>query len=111
MHEWDSKLYVENRGFIGNTVLLAKISSAISEAGENLHVQFRSVRASVSGLQWNRDTGASLRSETNGVAERAVRRVKEGTSVARVQSGPLGGWWDCAMEGYCYLDNVLDTNG
>ena len=31
-------------------------------------------------LQWNHDTGTPHRSETNKVAERAVRRVKEGTT-------------------------------
>ena len=32
--------------------------------------------------QWNRDTSTPHRSEKNGVAERAVRRVKEGTAIA-----------------------------
>ena len=34
----------------------------------------------------------------NGVAERAVRRVKEETAIPRVQSGLPEEWWDCAME-------------
>ena len=46
--------------------------------------------------------------ETNGVAERAVRRVKEGTATALVQGGPPEEWWDCPMECYCYLRNVHD---
>ena len=58
--------------------------------------------------QWNHDTSTPHRSETNGVAERAVRRVKEGTAVAVVQSGPPEEWWDCAMEYCCYLRNVHD---
>ena len=32
-------------------------------------------------LSWNQCTSTLHRSETNGIAERAVRRVKEGTSV------------------------------
>ena len=46
------------------------------------------------------------RSETNGVAERAVRRVNQGTTVALVQSGLPEEWWDCAMECYRHLRNV-----
>ena len=38
-------------------------------------------------LSWNHCTSTPHRSETNGIAERAVRRVKEGTSVALLQSG------------------------
>ena len=37
------------------------------------------------------------RSESKGVAERTVRRVKEGTAVALGQSGQPE-WWDCTME-------------
>ena len=49
------------------------------------------------------------RSETNGVAERAVRRVKEVTAVAQVQSGLPEVWWECAMECCCYVhDKVAD---
>ena len=46
----------------------------------------------------------------NGVAERAVRRVKEGTAIALVQKNGLPEeWWDCAMECHCYLRNMRDT--
>ena len=46
------------------------------------------------------------RSETNGVAERAVRRVKGGTSIARMQSERPEDWWACAMERYCHMRDV-----
>ena len=36
---------------------------------------------------WNHCTSTPHRSETNGIAERAVRRVKEGTSAVLLQSG------------------------
>ena len=45
-------------------------------------------------------------SETNGIAERAVRRVEEGTSSVFDQSGLQEGWW--AMECYCCLRKVQD---
>ena len=37
-------------------------------------------------LSWNHCTSTPHRSETNGIAERAVRRVKEGTSAVMSQS-------------------------
>ena len=39
-------------------------------------------------LSWNHCTSTPHRSGTNGIAERAVRRVKEGTSAVLLQSGP-----------------------
>ena len=38
-------------------------------------------------LLWNHCTSFPHRSETNGIAERAVRRVKEGTPAILLQSG------------------------
>ena len=46
------------------------------------------------------------RSETNGIAERAVRRVKEGTSAVLLQSGLDENWWADSMECYAYLQNI-----
>ena len=37
-------------------------------------------------LTWNHCMSTPHRSETNGIAERAVRRVKEGTSAVLLQS-------------------------
>ena len=54
------------------------------------------------------DTSTPHRSETNGVIERAVRRVKEGTSACLVQSGLNEEWWDRATKCYCFLRNVVD---
>ena len=49
-------------------------------------------------LSWNHCTSTPHRSETNGVAERAVRRVKEGTSAVLLQSGQDENWWAESME-------------
>ena len=59
-------------------------------------------------LSWNHCTSTPHRSETNGIAERAVRRMKEGTSVVLLQSGLNESWWADSMECYTYLRNVTD---
>ena len=59
-------------------------------------------------LSWNHCTSTPHPSETNGIAERAVRRVKEGTSAVLLQSGLNESWWADSMECYTYLRNVTD---
>ena len=59
-------------------------------------------------LSWNHCTSTAHRSETNEIAERAVRREKEGTSPVLLQSGLKENWWADSMECYTYLRNVQD---
>ena len=59
-------------------------------------------------LSWNHCTSTPHRSETNGIAERAVRGVKEGTSAVFSQSGLNESWWADSMKCYTYLRNVTD---
>ena len=59
-------------------------------------------------LAWNHCTSTPHRSETNEIAERAVRRVLEGTSAVLLQSGLDNEWWADSMECYCYLRNIQD---
>ena len=59
-------------------------------------------------LSWNHCTSTAHRSETNGIAERGVRRVKEGTSAVLLQSGLNESWWADSMECYTYLRNIQD---
>ena len=59
-------------------------------------------------LNWNHERSSPRRSETKEIAERAVRRVKEGTSPVLVQSGLQESWLAEAMECYCYLRNLQD---
>ena len=58
-------------------------------------------------LAWNHRTSTPHLSVTNSIAERAVRRVKEGTSAVLLQSG-LDEQWAGSMECHCYLRNVED---
>ena len=66
-------------------------------------------RKSCEDLSWNHCTSTPHRSETNGIAERAVCRVKEGASAVLSQSGLNESWWADSMECYTYLRNVTDV--
>ena len=55
-------------------------------------------------LSWNHCTSTPHRSETNGIAERAVRRVKEGTSAVLLQSCVNENWWADSMECLLFCD-------
>ena len=59
-------------------------------------------------LSWNHCTSTPHRSETIGIAARAVRRVKEETSAVCLQSGLDKEWWADSMECRCYLRNIQD---
>ena len=59
-------------------------------------------------LSWNHCTSTPHRSETHGIAERAVRRGNEGTSAVLSQSGLDENWCADSMECYTYLRNVQD---
>ena len=61
-------------------------------------------------LSWNHCTCTPHRSETHGIAERAVRRVKEGTSAVLLQSGLDKKWWPDSMECDTSLRNVTDLS-
>ena len=59
-------------------------------------------------LSWNHCTSTPHRSETNGIAERAVRRKKKGASAVLLQSGLNESWWADSMECFSFLRNVTD---
>ena len=59
-------------------------------------------------LSWNHCTSTPHRSETNGIAERAVRRATGGTSAVLLQSGLGENWWADSIECYCHLRDIQD---
>ena len=61
---------------------------------------------SCEGLSWNHCASTPHRSETNGIAKRTVRRIKEGTSAVLLQSGLDEKWWADSMECHCYLRSI-----
>ena len=66
------------------------------------------LREACEDFSWNHCTSTPHRSETNGIAERAVRRVKEGRSAVLLQSGLDEKWWADSMECKTYLRNIHD---
>ena len=64
--------------------------------------------AAMQQLGFSHDSVVPHRPQTNGVAERAVRRVKEGTSAVLIQSGFSTDWWAEAMNCYCFLRTIVD---
>ena len=64
-------------------------------------------------MRWNEleiphVTSTSHCAETDGIIERAVRRITEGTSCSLFQSGFNDLWWRQAVYCYCLLRNVFD---
>ena len=59
-------------------------------------------------LSWNHRASTPHRSETNGTTERAVRRIKEGTSAVLLKSGLDKKWSVEPTECYCYLRKIQD---
>ena len=59
-------------------------------------------------LSWNHSTSTPHRSETNGIAEIAVRRIMEGASAVLLQFGLDEKWRADSMECHCYLRNIQD---
>ena len=95
----DPVVSVQDQNFSGNTKELAKVTHT-----DNL-LEFGKA---CEDLSWNHCTSTPHRSETNGIAERAVRRVKEGTLAGLLQSGLDEKWWADSMECYTYLRNIQD---
>lgn len=62
-------------------------------------------------INWRHNQATPNRPQTNGVAERAVRRVLDGTRTYLFESGLSHDWWREASRFYCFLRNIHDLVG
>ena len=92
--------YPCKRKFSGNTKKLAKVLGTNRKSKVIYTDNSLEFGKACEDLSLNHCTSTRHRSETNGIAERAMRRVKEGTSVVLLQSGLDENWWADSME--CY---------
>ena len=101
----DPGISVQNKNFTRNPDKLAKVLGADRKPQVIYTDNSLEFGKTCEDLSWNHCTSTPHRSETNGIAERAVRRVKEGTSAVLLQSGLNESWWADSMECYTYLRN------
>ena len=94
--QWIQSYPCQNKNFTRNDEKLAEVP------------RFESFGKACEDLQWNHCTSTPHRSETHGIAERAVRRVEEGTSAILLQSRLDEKWCADSMECCCFLRNVQD---
>ena len=104
----DPGISVQNQNFTRNPEKLAKVPGARQESKVIYTDNSLEFGKACEDLSWNHRTSTPHRSETNGIAERAVRRAKEGTSAVLLQSGLNESWWADSMECYTYLRNIQD---
>ena len=107
-HSMDPGVSVQNTNFTRNSEKLGKVPGTREETKSHLHWQFLGIRQSLWRSSCNHCTSTPHRSETNGIAERAVRRVKEGTYAVLLQSGLDENWWADSMECDTCLRNIQD---
>ena len=68
----------------------------------------REIASAARKLGWRHDVSTPNRPQTNGVAERAVKRVIEGTRSVLLASGLPHRFWSDASKCYCQLRNFND---
>ncbi|MCP3878846.1 MAG: hypothetical protein GY701_10710 [Sulfitobacter sp.] len=60
---------------------------------------------------WRCPTATPGVPQTNGLAERMVRKVKEGARCLLVQAGLPPKWWTYAVRAFCFAHNIKMRNG
>ena len=83
----DPVVSVQNKNFSGNTKSLQKIMEPNRKRKVIYTDNALEFGKACEDLSWNHCTSTPHRSEVNGIAERAVRRIKEGTFAVLLQSG------------------------
>ena len=102
--QWISISFVQNRNFSRNRKELTKFLAPTWKPKVIYADTSLEFVKHCEDLSWNHRTPTPHRSETNGVAERAVRRIERRDFCC---SQVLGGGW-ISMEFYCYLRNTQD---
>ena len=97
-HPMDSIFSVKTKTSQEDGKEFTEVSRAVGKDESHLYRQSLEFGKSCEDSSRNHCTSTLHRSETNGIAERAVRRVKEGTSAALLQSGLDERWWSDSME-------------
>ena len=82
-----NRIRARQKNFSGDRQEFKKVPRAVGKTESYSYRQFIGIWKSCQRLSWNHRTSTPHRSGTNGIAERAVRRVKEGTSAVLLQSG------------------------
>ena len=109
----DPVVSVQSKNCSGNTKELAKVLGAEWEALSHLHQQLLGSWQSLWRSFLERLYVDTTQIQNTWIAERAVRRVKEGSSAILLQSGLDENRWAYSMECYTYLRNFQDllSNG
>ncbi len=88
------------RQFIGSE----KVKRAWSDNSPELIAAFNT-------LHITHDTSLQGRPQSNGRAERLVRRVMDGAKTLLLQAGLPRGYWPYAMRSYCFAQNIDIVDG
>ena len=105
----DSTIPVQDTNFSGNRKELTKVLGADEETNSHLYWQFFGNWQVLRGIILESLYVNTTRIRNKWwIAERAVRRVKEGTLVVLLQSGLDNAWWADSIECYCYRRNIQD---
>ena len=83
---------------------LKKVKSLYADNAPELY-------ATAKRLGWSFPSSTPGQPQSNGLAERMVRRVKEGGRACLVQSGSTREWWAYACAFFCFARNVNVVDG
>ena len=99
---------VQNKNFSVNWKELTEVPGANEETKSQLHWQFLGIWQSLRTPILESLYVNTSPFRTNGIAERAVRRIEQGTCAVLLQSGLDEQWRADSLECYCNLQNIQD---
>merc|ERR1712026_586488 len=72
---------------------------------------FSSLADAAKKMHWAAPTSTPGVPQTNGLAERKIRQVKEGGRTNLIQSGLAYVWWPYAVKHHCFARNIAMFEG